>query len=102
MRTLLQNFPNVLDVRLGRDRGSGVSKGYAFVDFASGLPGSGFRNSGIPGLHQGAGREAGTVMGDAFVNGYLGLGAPWHAAGLDRGTLSPRGDCSPYMRYAAR
>eukprot|EP00798_Chlamydomonas_sp_ICE-L_P000481 gene480-1887_t len=35
LRILLQPFPNLTNVRLGRDRASGKSKGYAFAEFAS-------------------------------------------------------------------
>lgn len=33
---LLEAFPNVTAVRIGRDRSTGRNKGFAFVDFASG------------------------------------------------------------------
>ena len=33
---LLEAFPNVAAVRIGRDRSTGRNKGFAFVDFASG------------------------------------------------------------------
>ena len=53
MSLLLKDFSNLTGVRLGKDRATGRSKGYAFVDFATGELNGGAQSMATGELNEG-------------------------------------------------